>query len=214
MWLSELDCFCLLFFSEQIWSYLNANTLLHIVSTYRQAKMCACVSVCVFASTRVISLGQVSVCLPVSLLWSQCLPKECTTSDLSLTLIVQLIQLVPWGWAVLCPGKWEICAFLPFFLLLLDENDLTKSIKNGKCIRSENERSLDLRRKKWNVKLLNVMINVTKCQIICKSFVEGQSFSPYVAIWKALDWTWLSWDREIHKSSLFNHTSCKWKWKK
>ena len=75
--------------------------------------------VCVFASTRVISSGQVSVCLPVSLLWGKCLPKECTTSDLSWTSIVRLIQPVPWGWAVLCPGKWEICAFLPFLLLLL-----------------------------------------------------------------------------------------------
>lgn len=36
---------------------------------YRQATvcMCECVCVCVFASTCVISLGQVSVCLPVSL---------------------------------------------------------------------------------------------------------------------------------------------------
>lgn len=36
-----------------------------IASTYRQAHVCACVSV--FASTHVISLGQLSVCLPVSL---------------------------------------------------------------------------------------------------------------------------------------------------
>lgn len=76
-----------------------------------------CVCMWMFASTHVISSGQVSVCLPVVLLWNECLPKECTTSDLSLTLIVRLIQLVPWAWLALCPGKWEICAFLPFFPL-------------------------------------------------------------------------------------------------
>lgn len=119
-----------------------------IASTYRQAPperhVWVCVCVCVFASTCVISLGQVSVCLPVSLLWGECLPKECTTSDLSLTLIVQLIQPVPWGWVVLCPGKWEICAFLPLLLfcsvylhMFLDANATWwKSIKDGKCIQS------------------------------------------------------------------------------
>lgn len=52
-------------------SCLHANKVSSLipitVSTYRQVQVCTCVCVCVFASTRVISLGQVSVCLPVSL---------------------------------------------------------------------------------------------------------------------------------------------------
>lgn len=136
-------------FSEQIWSYLYdkiiwGSQIPIIVSTYQQAQVCACVSVCVFASTHFISSGQVSVCLPVSLLWGECLPKECTTSDLSLTLIVQLIQLVPWGWVLLCLCKWKIHSFLPLF---------------DQCICT----SPDLHQEKWEMKLLNIRINVT-CQ--------------------------------------------------
>lgn len=62
MWLSEIKCvpIFLLHSFDQFISHHCLN-----VSTSSSVYMCKCV--CVFASTRVISLGQVSVCLPVSL---------------------------------------------------------------------------------------------------------------------------------------------------
>lgn len=91
-------------------------------------------------------------------------------------------------WAVLCPGKWEICAgFLPFFLsrsahlhVVSDENVTRwKSIKDGKCIWSENERSPDLHWEKWKVKFLNIAIGVTNF----KGFTK--------VLMKARVWAWL-----------------------
>lgn len=185
---------------------------------------CVHVRVCVFASTHVISLGQVSVCLPVSVLWGECLPKECTTSDLSLTLIVRLIQLVPWDWVVLCPDKWKICAFLPLFRFwlvyadtFLDESATWwKSIKDGKSIWSVNKRSPDLHREKWKVKLLN--FNLANVREPTTALIQaqiwlllpncdhrgGSCFGPEME----------TWDRKWHKSSLVNRAWCKLKWEK
>lgn len=48
--------------------------------------------------------------------------------------------------------------------MFLDENATWwKSIKDGKCIWSVNERSPDVHQEKWEMKLLNIRINVT-CQ--------------------------------------------------
>ncbi len=45
--------------------------------------------------------------------------------------------------------------------MFLDENvTWWKSIKDGKCIRSESERSPGLHREKWKVKLLNIVIKL------------------------------------------------------
>lgn len=147
--------------------------------------MCECI--CVFASTLVISLGQVSVCLPVSLYEVSVCPRNAPRP-----ICHWLLLFISSNWCF----EVELCCALAsekyvyFFSLFcsvylhmfLDENvTWWKSIKYGKCIRNENERSPDLHRAKVESELLNIMIklNVT-------NFREFTNI-----LMKARVWAWL-----------------------
>lgn len=68
-----------------------------------------------------------------------CLPKECTTSDLSLTLIVPLIQLVRWGGVCAVLEQVRKMCFSSFFFFFISHKNVTcrKSIKDDKCVQNE-----------------------------------------------------------------------------
>lgn len=216
--------------SEPIRSYLYTNTVLRnpipiIVSTYWRAQVCVCVSVCLCVCLHMRYLLRAGECLPTCLpLVSECLPKECTMSDLSLTLIVQLIQLVPWGRVALCPGKWEVCAFHPPFPLLLSvfaHVHFLNVCRGGKVFRMVDAFGVKMRgvrscvekSRKWIIKLIK--LNVTDFREFYKSRNAWALLLLNAVTDKSpcLFCTWATW-KEINSPVVFKYALRKLKWEK